>query len=172
MKKLKKNDEPEEKASEPSSKRPMVIVVVAVVVVVLVVMGAGGMMIWSKMAAVKGKRAAAKAVQTPKPAVQQSFPPVYALETFIVPLASPESHRFLRATLALELGDDKDRDALRDHLTDVREAIHDILPQRTVAQIVTTEGKTALRDEILKRVRAVLPQVSVTNLYYVELVVE
>ncbi|MBI9085615.1 MAG: flagellar basal body-associated FliL family protein [Desulfobacterales bacterium] len=170
-KKTQQGDATEEKASGLSIKL-LVVIMVAVAVVILTIMGAGILIIQNKMAAVMEETAAARPGEAQKPVVQRTFRPVYTLKTFIVPLASPENHRFLRVTLALELGDDKGRLALQTHLAQIRETIHGILPNRTVAQVVTTEGKAILRDEILKRVRTVLPEASVTDLYYMELVVE
>lgn len=153
--------------------RKRLVVIIAILALVFLAVGAGGLLlIWNKIATVKGTAARPAPSPPPAKAVALSLRPVVALDTFIVPLAPPDTRRFLRVTLALELVDEAAGAALREGLPDLRDAILKILSRQTLAQIVSPESKAPLRDDLLGAVRALPSGQSVKDLYFTEFVVE
>jgi len=97
------------------------------------------------------------------------------LDAFLVNLADKESPRFLKATLRLGLDDEKLGEELTKEgvpLAITRDAVISVLSAKTSEQIVTLEGKETLRNEIRTKVNAVLPKGRVTDVFFVDFVVQ
>jgi flagellar FliL protein len=97
------------------------------------------------------------------------------LDAFLVNLADKDSPRFVKATLRLGLGEPKLGEELAKEsvaLAMTRDAIISILSAKTSEELLTTEGKDALRKEIRARVNTVLPKGPVTDVYIVDFVIQ
>jgi len=157
----------EEKGSQ--SKKLMFIIII-ISVVFMGIMGAGFYVLWNKVA-------------PPDPEVQldpeqieeeetNKIRPVHSLTTFVVNLADRGGSRFLRTTLDLELTDESTVEEVKQRLPQIRNAVLMILPSKTSKEIRTTEGKTAMRDEIMEQLNSFLKSGSVTNIYFTEFVIQ
>jgi flagellar protein FliL len=58
------------------------------------------------------------------------------------------------------------------HLPQIRDALLMILPTKQYADIATTTGKTALRDEIMAKLNTYLKTGQIANIYFTEFVVQ
>lgn len=158
----------EEKGSQ--SKKLMLIIII-VSLVFMGIMGAGFYVLWNKVA-------------PPDPEVQldpeqaeedkeaDKIRPVYSLSTFVVNLADRGGSRFLRTTLDLELTDEATVEEVKQRLPQIRNAVLMIIPSKTSKEIKTTEGKTAMRDEVMEQLNSFLKSGSVTNIYFTEFVIQ
>lgn len=154
----------------------VLIIVIAVFVLVMGMMGGGFFILWSKMSATMAQ------VQTPdteQPAEEEvkqeeavSIGPIYKLETLIVNLADQGGKRYLRITMELELSAPELIDEIDKRLPQLRDAILMILPTKTFADIGTTPGKIALRDELLAKLNSYLKTGTVSTIYFSEFVVQ
>jgi flagellar FliL protein len=63
-------------------------------------------------------------------------------------------------------------DELAKRMPQIRDAILMILPTKRYADISTTEGKTALREEILNAVNGLLASGQVSRIYFKEFVIQ
>jgi flagellar FliL protein len=104
--------------------------------------------------------------------------PIYKLDTMIVNLADQGGKRYLRVTMDLELKPSENLDAkevideLDKRLPQIRDTILMILPTKQYAEIATTSGKIALRDEIMAKLNALLKKGQISNIYFTEFVVQ
>ncbi len=95
------------------------------------------------------------------------------LEPFVVNLADKEEVRYVKATFQLGL-EEKSSEAVKDpvSIAAMRDSIISILSAKTSAQIMTTEGKEKLRQEIRARLTAIAPAMKIQEIFIVEFVVQ
>ena len=154
----------------------VLIIIIAVVVLLMGMMGAGFFVIWTKMsttiAQVQKPQTEESAKEEQPPEEENSIGPIYKLDTMIVNLADQGGKRYLRVTMELELNAPEVKDEIDMRLPQLRDAILMILPTKTYADIGTTEGKIALRDEIIKKLNSFLKKGTITTIYFSEFVVQ
>ena len=90
----------------------------------------------------------------------------------IVNLADQGGKRYLRITMELELSAPELTAEIDKRLPQLRDAILMILPTKTYAEIGSTEGKIALRDELIAKLNSFLKTGTVTTIYFSEFVVQ
>lgn len=99
---------------------------------------------------------------------------VIEVPPFIVNLADAEQARYLRMTVSLGVGGEggeKDKpDAV--FLTKVRNAMLAVLSEKTSEQILTVEGKSKLRKELLKAAQASAEEPEVIAIYITDFIVQ
>ena len=95
-----------------------------------------------------------------------------SLETFVVNLADPGGKRYLRVSIALEIDDKDFVEEAKKAIPQMRDKILMILPAKRFADIRTSSGKNALRDEIIAELNPLLEKCKITNLYFQEFVVQ
>jgi flagellar FliL protein len=97
------------------------------------------------------------------------------LEPFIVNLADKDEVRFIKASFKLGLGGAKEAEELEKNavfLAATRDAIISLLTAKTSNEILTPEGKDALRKDILKKVNTLMPKGKIEEVYIVDFVVQ
>ena len=97
---------------------------------------------------------------------------VYSLDTFIVNLADKGGRRFLRVTMDLELKDESLSGEIDKRLSQIRDSILMIIPTKRFEDINSVEGKIALSDEIMTKLNSFLKDGSITNIYFVDFVIQ
>lgn len=102
----------------------------------------------------------------------EAMMPVYSLDTFIVNLADKGGRRFLRVTMVLELKDKSFATEIDKRLSKIRDSILMILPTKRFEDINSVEGKIALRGEIMTKLNSILKAGSITNIYFIEFVIQ
>jgi flagellar FliL protein len=147
----------------------LIFLIVAVLLVVTLGLAGGFFMMWNKLSDLNTQaNAAIQDQQVQTPALGTLFP----LDTFIVNLADQERSRYLRVTMDLELVAPTDTEKLNERLPQVRDRILMLLPSKRFADIASTEGKTALRDEIIGKLNGLFPENVITNIFFTEFVVQ
>jgi len=147
----------------------LIFLIVAVLLVVTVGLAGGFFMMWNKLSDLNTQaNAAAQDQQVQTPALGTLFP----LDTFIVNLADQERSRYLRVTMDLELLAPADSEKLNQRLPQVRDRILMLLPSKRFADIASTEGKTALRDEMIGKLNGLFPGTVIKNIFFTEFVVQ
>ena len=162
----------------------VLLILMGLVLLLVLGMGGGMFMIYTKLpsaspkAAVPETEAGAEAIS--EKAKPEEIGAVVSMDTFIVNLADPGGNRYLRITMELELaGKPADKsagktagDELSKRMPQIRDAILMILPTKRYADISTTEGKTALREEILNAVNGLLASGQISRIYFKEFVIQ
>lgn len=156
----------------------LVTILVGVLFVLVLALGGGMFMVWTKLSALS---AAATKVEDDKAAEKpksEQMGKVVALDTFVVNLADPGGNRYLRITMDLEVvGDKKTEDKKAEEevsrrVPQMRDAILMILPTKRYADISTTEGKTALREELTTAANGLLNGARIARIYFKEFVIQ
>ena len=160
----------------------VLIIIIAVFVLLIAMMGAGFFIIMKQMnnavAQVQQQSSEKTEAEEPPPEQDVSIGPIYKLDTLIVNLADQGGKRYLRVTMEFELKPAENVEVnevveeLEKRLPQIRDAILMILPSKQYADIATTSGKTALRDEIISKLNAYLKKGQISTIYFTEFVVQ
>jgi flagellar FliL protein len=154
-----------------SQTKKLVLVIIIIAAVFMGVMGAGFYILWSKVAP-PDPEGALEYDSIKKEAGAGLIRPVFTLDTFVVNLADRGASRYLRTTLDLELTDEAASEEVKQRLPQIRNAVLMIIPSKTSKEIRTTEGKAAMRDEIMEKLNTFMKSGSVTNIYFTEFVIQ
>ena len=155
-------------AAAKPKKKSKLIPILAVVFVLLAGGGAGAYWMYSKRAAQAGGEAPAKEEKPPKSGVVD-------MEPFVVNLADESGKRFLRVNLKLLTWDEEQAAEMKEDAVinaKVRAAILELLSLQYAAPLVTPEGKEELKKAIAERVTETSEELKVTDVLFVEFVVQ
>lgn len=99
---------------------------------------------------------------------------VVELPPFIVNLADSDNARYLRMTVSLGVGGEEGESEKPDQLfmTRVRNAMLAVLSEKKSDEILTVEGKTVLRKELLKAAQAASEEPHVEAIYITDFIVQ
>ena len=177
-------EEVEEK-KEKKSNNLLLIIVIVVLVLLLVV---GGLIAALVMSGSDEAPTAAEA-----PAMQQqashtmpknqggskrlndyaNMGPIYPMDQFIVNLLSESGSRFLKTKIDLELSEGE---TITPEIDKKKSLIRDIiirsLSAKTFEEVSTVKGKDRLKDEIVERIKEVLVDGFIKNIYFTDFVVQ
>ena len=160
----------------------VLIVIAAVFFLMMGIMGAGFFIIWKQMnnaVAQVQQQNSEQAEAEEEPAAEEiTMGPIYKMDTLIVNLADQGGKRYLRVTMELELKPAENvdpnevTDEIEKRLPQLRDTILMVLPTKQYADIATTTGKIALRDEIMAKLNAYLKKGQIGTIYFTEFVVQ
>ena len=150
--------------------KTMLIIIMSVVVLFMGTVGAGFFILWNKISQIPQNPAIADDVAVEEE--ENAIGPLYSLDTMIVNLADHGGKRYLRVTMALELSDPDALTTIESRLPQVRDAILMILPTKNYADVSTTDGKIALRSEVMEKINSLMTKGQVNNIYFTEFVVQ
>ncbi len=151
-----------------SKKVLMIIITVAVLFMGMV--GAGFFILWNKISQLPPDPATVQDVAVEEE--ENVIGPLYSLDTMIVNLSDHGGKRYLRVTMALELSDPDAVATIESRLPQVRDSILMILPTKKYDEISTTDGKIALRTEVMEKINTLMTKGRVNNIYFTEFVVQ
>jgi flagellar protein FliL len=151
--------------------KTLIIIIAAALLFVMALMGGGFFIIWTKMSALSAPVPTAEE-EVVEEEVPEEIGPLYSLGTLIVNLADEGGKRYLRVSIELELESPEMTEEVEKRLPQVRDSILMILPTKTFADINTTPGKIAVRDELLAAMNAIVKTGKINNLYFTEFVVQ
>jgi flagellar FliL protein len=151
----------------------LVLILMGVLFVLVLGLGGGMFMIWNKMASLNAQAGSPESDKNAEKAKAEQAGKMISLDTFIVNLADPGGNRYLRVTMDLEVVGGKTADEeMTKRVPQLRDAILMILPTKRYADISTTEGKTAMRDELTGAVNSLLAAAKVNRIYFKEFVIQ
>jgi flagellar FliL protein len=151
------------------------LIVILMGVLFLLVLGLGGgmFMVWTKLEAVSAQVASTNSDKNAEKPKAEPIGKVVSLDTFIVNLADPGVNRYLRVTMDLEVtGGKMPEEEVTRRIPQLRDAVLMILPTKKIADIISTEGKLALRDELLSALNALLATSKIARIYFKEFVIQ
>ena len=160
----------------------VLIIIVAIFVLMIAAMGAGFFILWKQMdnavAQVQQQNSGEEKSEEAPPEEEVTMGPLYKLDTLIVNLADQGGKRYLRITMELELKPAENIEAndaiseLEKRMPQIRDTVLMILPTKQYADIATTPGKIALRDEIMAKLNTFLKKGQINTIYFTEFVVQ
>lgn len=158
----------EQIAAPKSGKKKLIMIILAV----LIMIGGGAAYYFLVM------KAKANHAESPEKEVEAAIKaPVFViLETFTVNLASDEGEQYLQVETTLQVPEDKDAKAIKEHMPEVRNRLILLLCSKMASEINTLEGKNKLSQEMMEAVKKPFtgkkePQ-NVTNLFFTSFVIQ
>jgi flagellar FliL protein len=98
---------------------------------------------------------------------------VLPLESFLVNLADPENICFVKATFQLGLEEEwKDENKNSVEIASIRDAIISLLTSKTSKELMTSQGKDKLCEEIRSHVSSISPKVKIVKVFIVDFVIQ
>ncbi|HHI98054.1 MAG TPA: flagellar basal body protein FliL [Thermodesulfatator atlanticus] len=107
-----------------------------------------------------------------QPPPEPEVGPFLQLDPFIVNLADPTGHRYLRAKITLEFRNDEAYQKANERIPQINDAIIMVLSSKTVEEMLSPEGKLELRLELIRKLNDLLGANSVKNIYFTQFVVQ
>lgn len=150
--------------------KTVLIIIISVAVLFMGMVGAGFFILWNKISQLPPDPAAVQ--EMPVEEDENVIGPLYSLDTMIVNLSDHGGKRYLRVTMALELSDPEAVATIESRLPQVRDSILMILPTKKYEEISTTDGKIALRTEVMDKINTLMTKGRVNNIYFTEFVVQ
>lgn len=154
----------------------MLVIIIGVVVLLLGMMGGGFFLMWTKMnttlAQVQMQNTDANATEASEQVEEAPILPTFKMDTLIVNLADQGGKRYLRITMELELSAPEVIEEINLRMPQLRDTILMVLPSKKYSDISGTEGKIALRDELIAKINTILKKGTVTTIYFTEFVVQ
>ncbi len=178
MAKKEKQEENQEEQPKKGGKLKLIIIIL----IALIILGGGGFAAYMFMfkksppppaPTQKNSQAQQQQAQAAPPVVKKrKILPQTTLAPFIVNLADKNARRYLKVKIALELSDEKLKDEIKERTPEIRDLVTLLLSSKTFADISTFDGKLALKTEIMNRLNAILINGRVTNVFFVDFVVQ
>jgi flagellar FliL protein len=151
----------------------LTIILISVLIVLVLGLGGGMVMVWAKLSAVSALVAHPEGEKNTDKSKPEEVGKIVSLETFIINLADSGGNRYLRVTMDLEVtGGKPAEEEMARRVPQLRDAILMILPTKRYADINTSEGKTALREELAGSLNGLLASAKVTRIYFKEFVIQ
>jgi len=97
---------------------------------------------------------------------------MFEVGTFVVNLADKDADRYLKVTIILEVENEQVKQEVEKRLPQIKDSITTLLFTRTSKELKTAEGVEKLKEEILRRVNAILPLGGVKNVYFTDFVIQ
>ena len=154
------------------SKKKLIIVII--IPLILMSVGSFSFIVWNRASFFSSQSEKDKEPESEKVPENNSelIRPVYSLDTFIVNLAEKGGRRYLRVKMDLELKDETLVEEIEKRLSQIRDSILMILSTKRFEDINSVEGKIALRDEIMTKLKSSLKDGNITNIYFIEFVIQ
>ena len=174
-------EEQEQEEQKPKGGNKKLIIIIAVVVIVLILGGVGAFF------ALSGKKAPSKATTGEAAATEAEAPEaegeaaaegegekveasLFPLETFIVNLQVKGS--FLKTDMQLEFKTGEDVKKAEKEVPRLRDTVIRILSSKTATEILASEGKEKLKDEVRTAVNELLGEEKVLEVYFTEFIIQ
>jgi flagellar protein FliL len=161
-----------EKADAPAGapkKKSKLVLILALVFVFLGGGGAGAYWYFAQRSAAPAEGGeAAASEEAPEPGLLEMDP-------FVVNLADPGGQRYVRVAMRLLTHDEEQALEMKENAVataKLRAAILELLSMQTAEGLVTTEGKDALKKAIAERAAHAVHELKVTDVLFVEFIVQ
>lgn len=147
-----------EAPAKPKSKKLLFIIVG---VVVLALIGAGAALFLLKKSQSEdeedGTEVSAQDEEHAAPLRDPKTPPTFLpLDSMVVNLADPGGNRFAQLGITLQLADAKTGEEMKTYMPSIRNGILILVSQRTAEQMLRTDGKQALIQDIMAEISNVM----------------
>jgi flagellar protein FliL len=149
--------------SQAAKKSKLKLVIIAAIVLFA---GAGGFFGYGKFKKNTEVKAAVK--KTEKVSI------VCPLKSFVVNLLDKRNvgKRYLKVTIEVEVNKEDDKKTIDSNSPQLRDSILLLLSSQTLEDINTMEGKLALKQELLARMKQILGEGVVRRVYFTEFVIQ
>lgn len=138
-------------------KRGRITLVIGIAAVALMAAG-----VW-----IRGTRSDA-ASAAPEPTVRSTL----HLETFVLNLSDPDQRAYLRVGIDLGLNSDLKHGETPAPVAEIRDTILTVLAQGRLDELLTADGKTKLKENLLHALQQRMPELGVEQVYFTEFLIQ
>jgi len=162
----------QEQEEKKGGKKKLIIIIL----LILILLGAGGAVAYKFLVLdkqneeQKKEKKAEKIVEEIKNVEELGIQ--FDVGTFIVNLQDRDADRYLKISVVLEVQDEKIKMELEKRLPQIKDAITTLLFTKSSSELKTEEGIEQLKEEIIKRINAILPIGGVKNVYFTDFVIQ
>lgn len=97
---------------------------------------------------------------------------IYSMEPIVVNLFDPTGRRYLQVGLALELGDKKLEEEIKNNEPKIKDVVIRVLSSKTPEDVLQPEAKDMIKNELLQKINSALGEEIVLNVYITQYIVE
>ncbi|MBI4522663.1 MAG: flagellar basal body-associated FliL family protein [Deltaproteobacteria bacterium] len=97
---------------------------------------------------------------------------VAELEPFAVNLAGPGLSRYLRLVLRVSLQEEEDKQRIKEAATQIRDSLLMLLTSKRADELLTVEGKTQLRGEVVGEINKAAGKELVKAVYFKDFLIQ
>ncbi len=164
----------EKKAQEPKTKNSRKFLMILAGAVLLCGGGGGWLALFSPWQIVDGRALLGmqKAPEIEKKPEKEPQKFIYKMDPFIVNLSNSERMRYLKLKVEVESMEVKSNEEYEKRLPQLRDTVLAILTSKTSKEIMDSEGKTKLRNEIAARLNQLLTTFQIKTVYFAEFVIQ
>ncbi len=162
-------------AKEGGSKKKIIIIVL---IALLLLGGAGGTAAWFFLFK---KKPPPPEEQTPEQVKMlqetadkeaEEIGPMVDIKEFIVNIISEDANHYVKASLSLEVNDEKTLEEVNKRMPQIRDAILLLVSNKTIEELGDLEGKKQLKAELKSKINAFLKTGRVKNIFFTDFVVQ
>ena len=169
-----KNEEKEEKEEKKEGGSKLLLIVIIVLLLLLLIIGGlvAYFLLSSNPKQDNQQQPTPKQEKKHKVSDLTKMGPIYPLDPFTVNLVSSNADRYLKCKISFELDSPALQQELDKKLPAIRDLIISILSSKSVEEIQTAKGKEKLKEEIKRKVNAILTTGEIRNVYFTEFVIQ
>ncbi len=97
---------------------------------------------------------------------------IFSLDAFIVNIGDGDRDRYLKLKADLELTNDTVAEEIDQRLPQIRDLVISLLGSKSFDDVRSIEGKDLLREEMLRRINALLVTGKARSVFFTEFVVQ
>lgn len=165
----------EEKKDEPKKggKKKKLIMLIAAVIALLAAGGAAYYFLVVKKAEQQKMEEESKAAALVKPVPEEAnIGPMVEIKEFVVNIISQDTPHYVKASLSLELDNDKTLEEVNKRMPQIRDAILLLIGNKTFEELQDIQGKNQVKAELKSRINSFLKTGKINNVYLTDFVVQ
>jgi flagellar FliL protein len=97
---------------------------------------------------------------------------IYKMDPFVVNLSDSERMRYLKLKLEIESSEGKSNEEYEKRLPQLRDTVFSLLASKASKEIMDSDGKKKLRNEIASRLNQLLTTFQIETVYFAEFVIQ
>jgi flagellar FliL protein len=98
--------------------------------------------------------------------------PILKLENFVIQLKTVDTDRYVRLAFDLEVGNDKDKEAVTAHLSHIRDLVISYFADRTLDELRGSEAMERTKATLIKRIDDIVPGHRIKNIFVTDFIVQ
>ena len=160
-------------AEEGGSKsRKLIIIIAAAVVLLAGIAAAVYFLVLRKEPPPEEQKAEQVKMIEPAAKEEADIGPMVNIDEFIVNIISQDTNHYVKASLTLELNNEKALEEAQQRMPQIRDAILLLVGNKTFEELQDLQGKKQLKAELKSRINSFLKTGRVKNIYLTDFVVQ
>jgi flagellar FliL protein len=98
--------------------------------------------------------------------------PILKLENFVIQLKTVDTDRYVRLAFDLEVGNDKDKEAVTAHMSHIRDLVIQYFADRTLDELRGSEAMERTKATLIKRIDDIVPGHRIKNIFVTDFIVQ